>query len=266
MVAVSGALRHPLRTAGRLLSFLAVTGAGIAEHVWRLRTTGRGEDPVECAAWLQAVSRRILSRIGVRSEHEGTPPGSGLVVCNHLSYLDIPVIASAAPTVFVSKAEVRRWPYIGTLARCGGTLFVKRQARGHVAEVGAAFRGIIDRGTVITVFAEGTSSGGATVLPFRSSLLEPAVANGWMVTPACITYEVSDGIVAEEVAYWREMVFAPHFLNLLSKRWIIGRVRYGDPVRGVQDRKELARRLHDAVSRLKEADPVPASGSGTSPS
>lgn len=191
-----------------------------------------------------------MDGIRVRVEHRGEVPTSGLVVCNHLSYLDIPVLAAACPMVFVSKADVAGWPYMGTLARCGGTLFLRREARGHVAVIADALRPIVEGGTVATLFPEGTSSGGDSVLPFRSSLLEPAAANGWPVTPACVSYELAEGQVAEDVAYWREMVFLPHLLNLLSRRGLVGRVSFGSPVAGLRDRKELTRQLHAQVAGL----------------
>lgn len=248
----SRAWRHPLRVARRFATFFSVTGAGVVEHAWKFRRVGLGNDPKVCAAWVQRWSRRSLTRIGIRSVSVGRVPTSGMVVCNHLSYLDIGVIAISGPMVFVSKAEVARWPFLGSLARCAGTLFLRRDLRSHVAEVGAAFRPIIEGGTVVAIFPEGTSSGGDTVLNFRPSLLEPAASHGWPVTPACITYEIEEGLVSEEIAYWREMTFAPHFLNLLAQRRIVGRVEYGEPVAGVSDRKELARRLHAAVSGMLE--------------
>ncbi len=249
---MKSALRHPLRVLVRSLTFLGVTGAGVIEHAWRFRRVGMGNDPKTCAAWLQRWSRRSLTRVGIRAEHVGRVPTQGMLVCNHLGYLDIGVIAISGPMVFVSKAEVARWPFMGSLARCAGTLFLRRDQRAHLAEISSAFRPIIESGTVVAIFPEGTSSGGDSILPFRPSLLEPAAANGWPVTPACITYEVADGLVSEDVAYWREMTFAPHFLNLMAKRWIVGRVEYGEPIQGIRDRKELARRLHAEVSGMLE--------------
>jgi 1-acyl-sn-glycerol-3-phosphate acyltransferase len=245
-------LRHPARVGGRLLGFIARASAAWRDHARRLRPAGRGSDPRSCAEWLHYWSPRTLERIGVQTEARGVPPTRGMLVCNHLSYLDITVIAAAVPAVFVSKAEVRYWPFLGSLARCGGTLFLKREARSHVAEIGAQLRPIVEGGTIVAIFPEGTSSGGDTVLPFRSSLLEPAAANDWPVTPAWIEYEVSEGTVAEDVAYWRDMTFAPHFLNLLARRRILGRVHFGPSVTGIRDRKLLARRLHDEVCALAD--------------
>lgn len=256
-----GALRHPFRVTSRLVTFLAVNVVGILDHQRRLARRGLGRDPASCARWLQTWSRHTLRRIGIRCSHEQPVPTHGLVVSNHLGYLDIPVLAATGPMVFVSKADVERWPFMGTLARCGGTLFLRREQRSHVAEIADALRPIVEQGTVVTIFAEGTSSGGDTVLPFRSSLLEPAAANNWPVTPACVWYELDDGTVADHVAYWREMVFGPHFLQLLARREIRARVSYGSPVSGIRDRKELTRILHAGVTELHRqarSQPPPA--------
>ncbi|MBX3747261.1 MAG: 1-acyl-sn-glycerol-3-phosphate acyltransferase [Verrucomicrobiae bacterium] len=245
-------MRHPIRVLRRLGAFLWITtGAVMGQRKERRRVEGRDE-PARRAAWMHGTSRRVLPAMGMRMEHAGRVPGRGLVVCNHLGYLDIPVLAATGPMVFVSKAEVRYWPGLGTLARCGGTLFLKREARGQVAAIGRAIEPMVEAGTVVTLFPEGTSTGGDRVLAFGSSLLEPAAARGWPVTPAWISYEVDEGTVAEDVAYWRDMTFVPHFLNLLARGRVVGRVRYGEPLVGAGDRKALSRGLHEAVCRLRE--------------
>ncbi|MBL9138432.1 MAG: 1-acyl-sn-glycerol-3-phosphate acyltransferase [Verrucomicrobiales bacterium] len=250
---MSGAFRHPLRIGLRLGLFLGINSAGLVDHLWRLRRVGKGSDPRSCAHWLQRWSRNTLRGIGIQYSHQGRVPTHGLIVSNHLGYLDIPVLATTGPMVFVSKADVERWPFLGSLARCGGTLFLKREQRSHVAEIADSFAPIVEGGTVVAIFPEGTSSGGDTILPFRSSLLQPAASHRWPVTPAWISYELEpgDGAVADDVAYWREMTFAPHFAKLLSKRVIRARVRYGEPIEGVDDRKVLTARLYEAVCALK---------------
>lgn len=246
-------LRHPLRVGFRLARFVAFNTVGLLDHVVRLRLRGRASDPRHSAAWLRRWSLASLRAIGLAFDHRGAPPRSGLLVCSHLGYLDIPILGAVAPLVLVSKAEVANWPFLGSLARCAGTLFIRRDQRSHVAQIADAFRPIVESGTVVGLFPEGTSSGGDSVLPFRPSLLEPAAANGWPVTPAWIQYQLEpgDGTVADDIAYWRDMTFGPHFLNLLARRRIRARVHYGSPVTGISDRKELARRLHAAVSDLK---------------
>lgn len=247
------AWRHPWRVGSRLARFLRTNARGLREHRIELRARGLDGNPRACAAWLHRYASANLECLGFRCERTGRVPERGLVVCNHLGYLDIAVLASTGPMVFVSKAEVARWPLLGALAKCGGTLFLRREQRAHVAEVASALRPIVEGGTVVALFPEGTSSGGGAVLPFRSSLLEPAASNGWPVTPAWLTYDIdpSEGTLAEDVAYWRDMTFAPHFLNLLSKTSIVARVRYGEPMTGVADRKELTRHLHAEVRRMR---------------
>lgn len=246
------ALRHPLRAARRLAGFGAVAGFVAAEFILRRWLPGRARHAAERAAWLHWAARRTLRGLGVAARHHGAPPERGLLVCNHLGYLDIPVLAAAQPLVFVSKASVRWWPVFGQLAGFGGTLFLRRDRRGHVADIAARFAPIIEGGTVIGLFPEGTSSGGDTVLPFKPSLFAPPAARGWPVTPAWITYEVQGGTVAEDVAYWGDMTFAAHLPNLAALPRVTGHVFYGRPVTGLADRKELARRLHAEVLALKE--------------
>ena len=99
-------------------------------------------------------------------------------------------------------------------------------------------------------FPEGTSSGGDIVRPFRAPLLQPLVDNGWNVTPAFLCYELEpgDGIVKEEVAWYRpETLFGTHFLNLLGKRRIRATVTYGETQSAGTDRKVLASRLREEI-------------------
>jgi 1-acyl-sn-glycerol-3-phosphate acyltransferase len=102
----------------------------------------------------------------------------------------------------------------------------------------------------LVVFPEGTSSGGDTVLPFKSSLFQPAVEHQWTVTPLHLGYELADGSVADEVAYWRDMTLLPHLLNLFTKRSLRAVLVFGEPLAAGKDRKELCRRTHEAVVEL----------------
>ncbi len=193
----------------------------------------------------------MLRLLHVRVHAIGEPPARGVLVSNHLSYVDVLVYGSIRPLVFLSKSEVRSWPVAGILTRCAGTLYIRRQDRGDVARLGADMVPVVESGVVVTLFLEGTSSGGKTVLPFRSSLLASAQERGWPATGAFIRYEVVDGSAEDEVCYWRDMTFFPHFVNLLSKRRIDAYVAFDSVVAGCSDRKQLANELHARVLRLK---------------
>ena len=202
------------------------------------------------ADWLQRVAIRCAQILHLQISQHGPLPTSGLLVSNHLGYIDIILLAAQRPCVFVSKLDVRDWPIFGQCAQLGGTLFVDRNHRGDVAAVVEQMRAALEDGVLVVLFPEGTSSGGSSVLPFRSSLLEPALHLGFPVTAAAISYALDEGSVANEICFWREMTLVPHLLNVWSKPLIYSYLRCGisRPRRG--DRKSLARELHDEVAAL----------------
>lgn len=208
--------------------------------------------------WLRRTARNILRAMNVKVSIEGFPPTGGLLVSNHLSYLDILVLASLTPATFVSKQDVAGWPVFGWLAKCAGTIFVKRERRADVGRVSHEISLALHSGALVVLFPEGTSSSGQTVLPFRSSLLEPVFESSHPVHAAALDYHLSDGSVEEEVCYWGDMVLGPHLLNLLSKKTIHATVRFGGPERnGFTDRKQLAKSLQESVLRLRSSCPEP---------
>lgn len=238
-----------LRSGWRFGLFLGVAGLALLHAAWLALTERKLLPTTRRARWLRYWSARVRSLIGVEVELRGRAPDGGMLVCNHVSYLDMLALTAATEMVFLSKAEVRQWPLVGQIARASGALFVNRERRADVADLGPEFVGIVEEGVVLTMFPEGTSTGGDHVLPFHSSLFAPAAQHGWPVTPAFIRYEVEGGSVENEVAYWRDMTFLPHFLNLLGKRRVRPVVTFGTPLRH-SDRKALARELHRAVCAL----------------
>jgi 1-acyl-sn-glycerol-3-phosphate acyltransferase len=259
--------RRPFRVAGRFLSFLKYSAECVGDfrrQVKPFETTGR--DYRLRAEWIHRNARRLCRLMNWQVETAGAPAPAHLYCSNHLSYLDIVAIGAATPVVFVSKAEVRNWPIMGTLAECGGTLFLQRERKGELLEVARQFEPVIAAGIPVVLFLEGTSSGGDDVLPFRPSLLAPAVNAGWNVAPLGLDYAVAEGSVARDVAYWGDMTFFPHFLNLLSHGSLRARVAFGAAQPAGDDRKRLARELREQVVALRhprtgEANPrSPAHG------
>lgn len=243
--------RHPLRVTGRLFWLGAELLLAAICYARHCAFRSRQSLPAERAAWLQYASQRLLRIFRVETRVSGSVPYNGLLVCNHLSYLDVLVLAAIAPSQFVAKGEVRHWPVFGWFARRAGTIFVNRhnpsQAGQSADETAAALRG----GALVVLFPEGTSSGGETVLPLKSSLLEPATRQAHALTAGLIAYELSDGDVSEEVCYWKDMTLLPHLINLLSKRAIRASIGLTEVRRSSTNRKELERRLHSEVLKLK---------------
>lgn len=248
-------LKHPFRVLWRFVGFLIISFLAIFDFLlrkWLFRKTSHAER----AAWSHRWGRQFVRCLNIEPSFFGEPPKSGILTANHLGYLDILVLASRQPLVFVSKSEVRSWPIIGWLAVCGGTIFVNRQRKSDVAALGSSFAPVVNAGGVLVLFPEGTSTGGDRVLPFMPSLLESAAQNGWAVSSAWIGYSLREGSVADEVAYWRDMTFLSHFLNLLSKPEIRAKVVYSSALPGGLDRKRLAKLLHDQVEETARQNGV----------
>jgi 1-acyl-sn-glycerol-3-phosphate acyltransferase len=203
------------------------------------------------ARWLHRNSRWHLKTFGYSADISGEVPTCGLLVSNHLSYLDILAISTATPAVFVSKADVRRWPLFGWLAKMGGTIFIERERRLHVGQVNEEIESALAAGALVVVFPEGTSSNGETILPFRASLLEPATRGGRNISVSWLHYELEDGDALKEVCYWGDDTFFPHLLNLLGKKSVHATLRFATFNRATDDRKELAKQLRAAVLELK---------------
>ncbi len=205
------------------------------------------------AEWLHRSSQQNFKVYNCTVTHEGPVPTTGLLVSNHLSYLDILVLSSITPAVFVSKSEVRSWPIFGWLASLSGTVFIERTKRLDVGPVNRAIETAMDEGVMVVVFPEGTSTNGDSLLPFRSPLLEPAAASSRPISVCYIQYEMDDGDPRNEVCYWGDHTFVAHLMNLLGKKGVRAKVRFGTFEKTTTDRKELAVQLQAAVSKLKPA-------------
>ena len=203
------------------------------------------------AGWLHRWSRFACRVMGIRITTRGAIPPSGLLVSNHLSYIDVLVLSSIRPCVFVAKREVVGWPFFGWLARAAGTIFVDRKNRLSSPAVVDLVRDAIAGGSVVVLFPEGTSSNGSTVLPFKSALLESAVQLRCPIAAASIDYALDDGSVADEVCYWRDMTLVPHLLNLFFKREIRANYSFSPARVRAGNRKEIARELREEIVSIR---------------
>jgi 1-acyl-sn-glycerol-3-phosphate acyltransferase len=240
-----------LRAAGKLGWFLFQVLGNCLLYLASTAFVSAGKKPHARASWLNYCARRHLKIFGCIPEVIGEIPRRGLLVSNHLSYFDIIVIGSITPAVFVSKADVRRWPLFGFLTRIAGTVYIERERRSHVGAVNQEIESALAAGLLVVVFPEGTSSNGETVLPFRSSLLEPALRGGHEIHVSRLHYELASGDARQEVCYWGDHSFFPHLLTLLGNKSVRATLRFGSFSRTTDDRKELAAQLHAAVLELR---------------
>ncbi len=225
---------------------------GALRGLWRHRYLPPNASRAICAEWLHESCATTLRAIEVQFDIHGRPPTRGLIVSNHLSYLDIVVLSATVPCVFVSKAEVARWPIFGPYARWSGSVFVQRHDRAGVARANAGIRDALLDGVAVVLFPEGTTTDGHRVLRFHSTMLQSAIDAAAPVTPCAIRYELEDGDPATEACWWGDMKLLPHLWNLLGKRTIRAQVVFGEPMEPSGDRKQLSATLHDEVVRLHE--------------
>lgn len=237
----TGKVLRCLRRCFWVLAIAAVALLHFAALRLRRRPTLR-----ERALWLQQYCRHLLPKLGVTYEVGGDVPASGLIVSNHLSYLDILVFSAATGCSFVSKAEVRSWPLFGPFARLSGTVFVWRHSAVDSVRAYEELTECLKAGHPVTLFPEATTSDSMKVLPFRSTMFQAAIEAGVPVTVAAISYELADGDVATDICFWGDMRPVPHALKMFTKRRIECRVRFG-PVLAGRERKEMAREAWEWV-------------------
>jgi len=246
------------RAALRSVAFLVFISMAIAWRVMTMPWTPASRRRRAASQWLQRTAQGCQRILGLGFKCLGPVPDAGLLVTNHLSYLDIIMLAALRPCVFVSKKEVADWPIFGTCAKLGGTIFVDRSRRADVAGVSNQMRAALAEGLLIVLFPEGTSSGGASVLPFKSALIEPALLLACPVTAAAIGYSIEKGSVSEEICFWKDMSLLPHLLNVFAMRSIRAELHCGTSRPRSGNRKALAMELHGETAGLHAALFTPA--------
>ena len=197
-------------------------------------------------------SRRLLAVLGVRAHVASAPnlPGGALLVCNHVSWLDVYLIYAAQRVHFVSKSEVRAWPVAGWLAHKTGTLFLERGRRADTARVNAEMRTLMQSGAWVAVFPEGTTSDGRGLRRFLPSLLQPAVELNCPIVPAALRYRTLDNDYSAAPAYIDQMSLWQSLMQIISEPGLIAELRFGAPIQPTGHRRDLAAQAEVATARL----------------
>ncbi len=207
-----------------------------------------------------SFSRIALALLGLRIRVNGNTPlrpdhGGCLIVSNHLSYLDILIISSLVPSVFITSVELKRTPVLGVLARLGGSLFVERRSPSGLKREIEAISLVLAEGFPVVLFPEGTTSNGEDVQQFKNSLFDAAVLSGSDIFPLCLRYTKLNGkpitdANRDAVFYYGEMTFIRHLPRLLSQKSVEVDVTplVTITAHAAVSRKELAKRAHEAIS------------------
>ena len=211
----------------------------------------------------QSYHRLLLSVIGVKLTVFGEKKsGNVLYVPNHVSWLDISIIGALSPTHFLSKAEIKKWPFIGLLATRAGTLYIKRGVRNSAEEANTTLQKTLEKNHNVVLFAEGKTTDG-TLKKFHGRLMQSAIDANSLIQPVAIFYPAENivshvtksqsGIntkrkINKNILYISDMTFLQSMFSVLSLKNIPVEVHYLEPVRTKQQtRNDLAAHCYDSI-------------------
>lgn len=208
------ALRMPVVVSHVLVGVVVVVAAAAWDR-WRGHALHHGVARSMQVFWSRSVLRLLGARLHCQGASPAPPPA--LVVSNHLSWMDILVIAGQWPVSFVSKSEVRKWPGIGLAATALGTLYIDRGARNASAQANAVMAERLSEGHYVVLFPEGTTSIGEGLLPFRPRLFQAALDTDATVQPVTLRYRDANGERSAAAPFVRDEPLMRHVWRLAGE-------------------------------------------------
>lgn len=206
-----------------------------------------------------------LKSAGIKVTIIGRPDieNASFFVSNHVSYLDIPLLASVVDGLFVAKSAVADWPVIGFLAKISRTHFVSRKAI-NIPKEKTRLVELLGKGESIFLFPEGSSSNGTELLPFKPGLLSatqsPELEAGAIIQPITLVYgNDADKHIRDQYAWYGNMDLAPHIWSLLKQKnnFSVSIIFHpSEPSANFQNRKQLTKWAEACVKSGLEAAPI----------
>lgn len=220
-------------------------------------------------ATMRRWSRELLKLLSVKVRAGTTTralPARRMIVSNHISWLDIFVLAARYPAIFVAKSEIRRWPFVGFLCHRAGTLFIERGRHSSAKRTNGVIAAAIRRGSLVTVFPEGTTTDGRTVAHFHAALFQPAIeADAW-VQPVALRYVDAGGAYCDAPNYVGDTSLLQSLWHITSAREIHAKIDFLEPEpAGASNRKALAGQVRAAIQRHLSQDPGKRPGTDGGP-
>jgi 1-acyl-sn-glycerol-3-phosphate acyltransferase len=255
-------LRVLLKWLGSLLLLLAYLVPSGLLSLLPLSSRARRALRVRVSSFFAGLA---LALFGVRvhtkyREHPNVAHPGRLVIANHVSYVDVLVLATLMPSVFITSIELKNTPLLGMLTRFAGSLFVERRRPAGLKQEIEDIADVLAQGFTVVLFPEGTTSNGDRVHPFKKSLFDSAVSAGADIVPLCLRYTRIDRQALspssrDRLFYYGEVSFMEHFPRFLSLRSVEVEVI---PLKIIKardhaSRKEIAALAHDVVSNAYHA-------------
>ncbi|MFD2111681.1 lysophospholipid acyltransferase family protein [Thiorhodococcus fuscus] len=224
------------------------TGALIALYVNLRYRNGQRPD------WLPRVTawwhKRLCATLGVRISVRGRPEPGCLLIANHISWLDIPIVGAQGRIGFLSKSEVRDWPLIGWMAEIAGTLFIARGAN-QTTDIASHISDLVSSGGTLVIFPEGTTTDGHEVRRFHPRLFGIAQGSGPRIQPVAIGYRRgTDPAPEREAAYIGEDTLVASLWRIIRHPNLVADIQFLPPIQADENtpRRALAERTHDAIT------------------
>lgn len=207
--------------------------------------------------WGRRWLRRLMRILGIRFSIHGAPvQGGQMIVCNHVSWLDIPLVGAALCSRFVAKSEIQHWPVAGWLAKCIGTFYIRRGPGGSRPLL-EKLRPHLKAGGSVVIFPEGTTTDGKEVLGFHARLFQGALDAGCPVQPVALRYgPTPDG--QDLAPFIGDDDLVSHIVRLLKAPGLSAELHYCTPVfpQAHEDRQSLALRAEDSIRQVVSPDAV----------
>ena len=206
-----------------------------------------------CHILIQYWAKRLLRILRIKITLTGEvlkflSKDTYLIVSNHISWLDIPVIFSLKPITFVSASEVKTWPIIGVLAKISGAIFVDRNRKSSLVEVIQAMNHHFkNEKQSICIFPEGITSNGYQVLPFKSNLFQSAFESNKLLLPLSIKYK-ENNVLTNRTSFHGSTTLFQSFKRVAKSNLIEVVVDIGHPVKPTQSRKDLSLKIQEAIA------------------
>ena len=203
--------------------------------------------------------RLLCKIIGIRVEIEGDVPKLGLVVSNHISWTDIPVLSATCSLTFIAKREVSQWPFFGWLAKLQNCEFVNRQSRQSTKLSIARLKHRLAKGETLVLFPEGTSGTGRRLLPFKSAYFGAVENTDISIILATIYYTAQQGLPLTQrqwanVSWTGDQSLLPNLWFMLCHSPLTVKVIF-QPFPKFEDRKNTARAAEEAIRSKLHAGP-----------
>ena len=201
---------------------------------------------------IQYWCKKLLSIFEIKVELKGVESflfnsKKYLIVSNHISWLDIIVIQSIKPSIFVAKSDVASWPLFGWVAHMTGTIFIKRDKVSDIKKALKKMKRRLNKRSVC-IFPEGTSTNGRYVLPFKSNLFQSSIDTNKPILPICLRYEEHHHY-SDKVAFVDDMSLVDSILKIKKEKHITAILEVLEPIRPRGNRKEIASYTHEIIQK-----------------